>query len=492
MERKDYNKKIIFGLKVKQLRLEKGLTFEEMRQASSLSISYLNEIEKGKKYPKGDKIALLASTLEVSEEELTSDELSGSLAPVGELLNSNFLNDLPLEVFGIEMSKVVEIIANSPVRVRAFISTLVELSRNYALQDENFYFGALRAYQEIHYNYFEEIEQAANDFLERHNLSLNGPMPVSQLRQILEKTYSYEIVDNGLSQYPELQGLRALFIPKKNRLMLGRNLTDIQKGFVYGRELGVACLALGERTYTSPIQEGTSFEAVLNNFKANYFSIALFVNKDRLLADIQRFFGQTAWRGDLFLELAQHYVAPPEFIFHRLTSILPQFFGLRQLFFLRMHHEPAGFMLSRVLHLNRQHHPHRSGLHEHYCRRWVEVGLLKKMAAATDPSREKFMVEIQRSKFMDTDDEYLCIALAGAAHNRPGSHVCVSMGILVNDALRERVKFIDDPSIPFKMVNTTCERCPATDCHERAAPSSIVERKLARQKMQQALKSLLK
>ena len=68
------------------------------------------------------------------------------MAPVGELLQSNFLNVLPLDLFGIELSKVVEIIANAPVRVGAFISTLLELSRNYALKEENMVIYLFRKY----------------------------------------------------------------------------------------------------------------------------------------------------------------------------------------------------------------------------------------------------------------------------------------------------------------------------------------------------------
>ena len=43
--------KIILGLKVRQLRQEKGWNFEELSRQTGISVSYLNEIEKGKKYP---------------------------------------------------------------------------------------------------------------------------------------------------------------------------------------------------------------------------------------------------------------------------------------------------------------------------------------------------------------------------------------------------------------------------------------------------------
>ena len=63
MSVKHPNDKILFGLKVKQLRVKKGLSFAELSQKTGISVSYLNEIEKGKKYPKRDKIRGLADVL---------------------------------------------------------------------------------------------------------------------------------------------------------------------------------------------------------------------------------------------------------------------------------------------------------------------------------------------------------------------------------------------------------------------------------------------
>ena len=50
--------KLIFGLKMKQLRSGKDLSLFKLSKQTGLSKSYLNEIEKGKKYPKTDKIVL--------------------------------------------------------------------------------------------------------------------------------------------------------------------------------------------------------------------------------------------------------------------------------------------------------------------------------------------------------------------------------------------------------------------------------------------------
>ena len=121
------NSKIIFGLKVKQLRTEKKLSAATLAEEAGLSVSYLNEIEKGKKRPRKDKMQQLATALGCSTEELASPVLTGNLSAVGELLHSNFLNELPLDLFGIELNKVVEIVASSPAQVGAFILSLIHI-----------------------------------------------------------------------------------------------------------------------------------------------------------------------------------------------------------------------------------------------------------------------------------------------------------------------------------------------------------------------------
>jgi len=85
------NKKLIFGLKVRQLRQQLGLSFAELSELTGISVSYLNEIEKGKKFPKEKKIKSLADALKTSENDLTSERLSKNLQPIGDLLQSNFL-----------------------------------------------------------------------------------------------------------------------------------------------------------------------------------------------------------------------------------------------------------------------------------------------------------------------------------------------------------------------------------------------------------------
>lgn len=498
MNSKQSNKKIIFGLKVRQLRLEKKMPFVELSDQTGMSVSYLNEIEKGKKYPKEDKIHTLANALGSSFDKLVSSDLTDSLAPVGELLRSNFLNELPLDLFGIELSKVVEIIAGAPIRVGAFISTLVEMARNYSLMEENFYLGAMRSFQELRYNYFEEIEEAVSAFADFHNLPQNGPVKAESLAAILKEHYNYKIVENGLKNYPELKSLPTVFVPKNNKLLLNGELNATEKAFHLGKELGYNVLGLNEHNSSTSLLRVNSFDEVLNHFKAVYFSTALLINRDAFVKDIQAFFNQKSWNGEAFLAIMDKYKASPEMFFQRLTNIIPQFFGLQKLFFMQVCHKPelSLFEIEKELHLNYQHHPHSNGLHEHYCRRWLSLSLLKELSdlqkAGPDSNRDAgTIVGAQRCHYFGTDDDYLCMTLAHSGKPASGQNVSVTIGLLINKELREKVKFVEDPSITLREVNKTCERCAIDNCPERAAPATVIEKRLHQKAIQESLKKIL-
>ena len=486
MKSKTANERIIFGLKVKQLRQELGLSFAELSRQTGVSLSYLNEIEKGKKFPKQDKVANLAAALGTSVAELTDGQLGRNLAPVTQLLQSNFLNELPLELFGIELSKVAEIIASAPVRVGAFISTLLEISRSYALREENFYFAALRSYLELNANYFPELEQAVDEFARKHQLPTVRPVPPRVLAELLTRRYGYEIVPDGLGDYPDLQIFRSVYQPERKRLLLNGNLTPVQRGYQFGKELAFNYLKLTQRENTSNILRSTDFEKVLNHSKATYFSDALHIPLQPFVAAVGEFFRRPRWQPEAFLALLRNFNATPEMLYHRLTNVIPEFFGLGELFFLRFLHEPAtdAFTIDKELHLSRRHHPHENGLFEHYCRRWVSVSLLE------DRENAGLEIDAQISHYYGTEDRYLCISIARRGYPTPDKNVSVTLGLLLNDELRRRVAWASDPAIVERTVNTTCERCPIADCRVRAAEPVIVDKRERYRRVRRALEEL--
>ncbi len=483
------NHRIILGLKVRQLRSELGLSLVELSEQAGISVSYLNEIEKGKKYPREEKTSDLAKALRSSVAELQSSELKRNLAPLGELLRSNFLQEIPLYLFGIDLSKVVEIIAEAPIKVGAFISALVETARLFALREENFYLVAMRAYQEMHNNYLEDIENALDNFVSQHSITTHSRVPTADLKAILEKKYQYVISENGLSEHPELQHLRSVFIQKQKKLLLNAQLSDRQKARQYGKEIAFNYLELADRPTTSSVGQATSFEQVLNNFKANYFAFGLLVSREGAIEALKNIFDSQTWQPEKLQKLLTQYDVSPEILFQRF-NVLPRFFGLEKLFFFRLVRNPASntVVMDKELHLNRRHQPHANRLREHYCERWESFILLKKLNTHT--SHEP-LIGIQRTRYHGTNDEYLCVTIARTEHAPSSLQVSVTVGLLIDEHLKKVIRFWDDAAIPVVEVNVTCERCPIVDCAERAAAPRIIAEKNIQRKAQEALKKLI-
>jgi len=491
------NIKLIFGLKVRQLRLDKKLSLSEVAKKSRISASYLNEIEKGKKYPKADKIVLLSNTLGVSYDWLVSLKLNQSLAPIAELIESDVLRTLPLDIFGLEPSDLLELISNTPAKVSALISTLVEIARNYDMRVENFYQSVLRSYQEMHENYFEEIEKEVQEFRRYFKLSEDTPLALSDLYHILETHYDYDIDDLTLNNYPELRSLRStLIVDSKPKLLLNSELSDAQKRFTLGRELGYLFLKATPRLYTFSWIKINSFEEILNNFKASYFSAALLIPQKGLINDLETLFKQDKWdKGNKdFLNIMYRNQATPEMLIHRLTNIAPKFFGLPHLFFLRFYKNKAinRFDLNKELHLAGLYNPHGTMLNEHYCRRWVSLNIIKNFEnMQAQQSEEEVLCAVQRSQYIDSENEYFCISLAYNIKPTPDTNASLTIGFLMNDEFKQKVKFWNDPSIPIRKVGVSCERCSAVDCQERAAPAKALEEKRKTERMQKHLDKLI-
>lgn len=495
MKVKSPNERIIFGLKVKQLRLQKSLSFADLSKVTGTSISYLNEIEKGKKFPKTDKVNKLAKALGVSTDYLLNDDLDARLSPVKELLQSNFLNELPLDLFGLDLGKIANLIATAPLKVGAFISTLLELSRSYALREENFFFAALRAYLELNNNYFEDIETAVEQFCVKHNLQDQRPFSPELMINLLAEDYHYTVVKGGLDAYQELKNLRSVFLPKQKKLLLNGNLTPMQAVFQMGKEIGFNFLDLKERAFSSSILKGKVFEEVLNHAYATYFSVALHLPIHSFVAEMKTFFEADRWNGEAFLGIMQRYNASPEMFYHRLTNVIPRHFNMPKLFFLRFLHDPEKdqFEIDRELHLSKRHHPHGNALLEHYCRRWASLSLLHDLhRIQKDGLFVNTIVKAQRSRYFGTEDEYLCLTLARPGYPSPNKNVSVTLGLLINDDVRKQIKWLDDPAIQKKEVNKTCERCTIMDCAERATSPSIVEKRQRYRAIKERLKLLNK
>lgn len=146
--------KMVFGFKVKYLRQKAEFSYQQLADLTGLSTSYLHDIEKGRKYPKVDKINNLASALKVDYDFMVSKKASKKLQPVIDFLTSDFLKDFPLEWFGINPQELFELFSKTPDKVNAFINTILKITRNYQMESERIYLAALRSYQDMYDNYF--------------------------------------------------------------------------------------------------------------------------------------------------------------------------------------------------------------------------------------------------------------------------------------------------------------------------------------------------
>ena len=258
--------RLIFGLKLKQIRTEKKLSLFGLAKLTGLSKSYLNEIEKGKKYPKTDKILILSEKLETPYDHLVSLKLDKNLAPIGEILQSKILKEIPLELFGIKENNLIDIIANAPAKVNAFISTIIKIAQNYNLSRESFFLASLRSYQEAHSNYFEEIENDVERFAKSYHLDISKRVLSKDLEEILIEEFGYTIDDQESSKHANLGELRNIFILKSKTLLIDKNISEAQKTFIYAKELAYNFLDLNDRLFTFPWIKFENFDQVLNNF----------------------------------------------------------------------------------------------------------------------------------------------------------------------------------------------------------------------------------
>jgi hypothetical protein len=270
-------------------------------------------------------------------------------------------------------------------------------------------------------------------------------------------------------------------------------LSERQKKFILAREIGYQVLGLKDRAMTSAPERVDSFEQVLNDFKASYFAGALLINRERLLADIKEFFALERWQPKRFREFLDRYEVTPEIIMYRLTEVLPEYLGIK-LHFLRFNHEGGEYRLVKHLNMSQVLIPGGTGLDEHYCRRWLAIRILHDLegegTARKRPAEP--IVGAQLSRFVDSNERYLCVAMARhLALNRLATS-SVSLGFRCDDEFERTVRFAGDPSITRLDIDGTCERCRLTkeECQDRAAPPHLLELQRARGEIERELASL--
>ncbi len=490
----------IFGMKVRQARTEAGLTLTEFAAQCELSPSYVTEIEKGRKHPRADKIMRMAQALGKSYDDLVSIKLAPSLAHLESTLSSSIVRGFPFEEFGFEAGDLVNLMTRQPDRASALLHALLGIGRRYDLKEEDFLLAALRSYQEIHENYFQDVEDAAltftAEFGPKYGFPTEPPVQLADLQRILQEGYGYQIDDKLIGDAPALAMYRSVaFEGKRPSLLINSALYPRQIKFLLARELGYLHLGTQDRSYTSPPDRTGSFQKLLNDFKAAYFGGALLMPRAAMLADLNHFFSQSTWQPQLLLDMLARYEITPEMLMYRFSELIPQFFGIR-LHFLRFHNGRTDYRLIKQLNMNQLLVPSGIGLYEHFCRRWLSVCLLREMAQGQRPEppspADPPLVGVQMSEFLESGDKFLCIGFARPLAMQPDVHSSVVVGFRVDADLKNEVRFTNDPAIPGDIIHETCERCPLTavQCAVRGAEPVKLRQKQAETERRLAMSQL--
>lgn len=481
--------RLIFGLKLRQIRTEKNLSLFGLAKVTGLSKSYLNEIEKGKKYPKRDKILLLAEALDSTYDQMVSLKLDKNLAPIGEILQSRILKEIPLEIFGIKESNLIDIIAEAPLKVNAFISTLFEIAKHYNLTRESFFLAALRSYQEANNNYFDDLELLVEKFAKAYSLDLTKKLNVEDLEEILVDEYGYTINNDELTQHDELVYLRSVFVPKSKTLLISKSTDASQRMFIYAKEIAYNYMEISDRLYTFSWIKFESFDQVLNNFFASYFAGALLIPRKELVKELKLFFEQKSFNPNQFTDLIAKFTDSPETFYQRLTNVLPKDFNFKNLFFLRFNYKPerGDFQLTKELHITNLLEPHANENNEHYCRRWISIKTLKEIPN----SDSNHLFDAQISSYNHTENEYLVLSSATKDPFRNGYYRSIALGIMISSHSQSKMLFLDDASVKRVRVGVTCESCSIMDCIERVAPPKKLERKQRFESIDAVVQSLI-
>jgi transcriptional regulator with XRE-family HTH domain len=467
----------MFGLKLARLRSEKGFSLKELSKKVGLSASYLNEIEKGKKHPKPEKIQALAEVLGVTYDSLVSQKLDKSQRHVERLLKSPALQKVPFHLFGLSLEGIVGLIPQARNEGRALVSALVELAENYDLRIESFFHIALRCYQEMHQNYFPEIEEEVAKYKRRKGWGARDQLGLEAVAEALSQDFGISYDESRLSQTIYLRELRSALLEEDGKEILAINAaySEVQKTFLVLREIGYHVLELKDRGRCSPDIEDQSFERIKNSFLVSYFASAVLIDGESIAADITEFFQRKVWSPDAFMGLMGQYVATEEMFFYRLSEILPHYLGLNELHFLRfdmnLHTGQVG--LIKQLNMSSVVVPRGLALQESFCGRWMSIKVLQRLAADLASGVQ---IGSQHSRSIRGEQEFFCIALARPLTLSEGHLSSVTVGVKYDHALTKTIRFTDSPAVEKEIIGGTCERCPiaAEECDLRAAPPHVL------------------
>lgn len=464
--------KLILGIKLKQYRINAGYSLKKLSEESKISHSYLNEIEKGKKFPKPDKLMAIANALNIDYDDLVSTGFDPELEPIEKYFKSNFFKSFPFEFFEIDPSQLVQSILGSPLKLSTLFNTLNKLSGNYNIDFHKLYNDILTSYIEIHHNYFEEIEELAQD--------LEIEKTEASLKRYLRKEYNAETELFNPDWNPSLNNIKTVY--KSNKLLINRNLNYNQRLFYLAKEIAYKHLKFKNRFLTSPNIKSNDLESYLNDYLASYFAAAFLIPQNEITDRLKTIFSNSTFSAAEFYKIADHFKVNIETLFYRLITVLYKSFGLKDLYFLKFEstNDAREARILKEIKIN-SHRPYGVNYLENHCRRWQALSIFN------DKLLERH-IKTQIADFVDESDKYFEISTIQKQFNEKTETLTLCIGI--NKDSSHQIQFLNNKNNKRVLVGHTCETCPIFDCKERVAAPTTLSKQRNILEIEKAVRSL--
>lgn len=484
---------ILRALKVSQLREHRGLSIRELGRRANISSSHLSDIEQGlRPLDNLSMIEALEDALHVENDYISSRKLDESA-----LMLINFINFTILNKVEISPGEVIQFFKCAPGLMDAIKNVWKDLAASYGLGmgESSLNRALLRSYQESRHNDFEEIEDSAKKFMDEFTLKENGNdqrFNKNKMERVLKYDFHIDIKYDDFREFETLAYKRAIKIDdNKPLLIINKNLFPNQQAFEIGRELGFNYLGLKERDIASPETQTRSFAQLWNETQASYFSGALLINRDALKNQLSILFKKKKFEKDRLFSIMKDFSITPEMLLHRMTNLLFNEFGLQKFHFIRFNARKSDDQWKYDLtkkYLNISSLPlFEESLKEHYCRR---LGAIKSLKWFTDHEATigegGTYLHVHRSQPIsdkEPTDEHICISMAKRRSLRKDVISSVTLGILIDEQAKEKIKFLDDNNIKIERIGSTCERCLATEAEcdntiRAAEPHIAIQKRL--------------
>ncbi|MGH8019221.1 MAG: helix-turn-helix domain-containing protein [Opitutaceae bacterium] len=443
---REQNLRFILGLKLHNLRQERGLSLVQLSNGCGLSISYLNEIEKGKKYPKTDKLLALAEALGVTYNELVSADPGEKLRPIAALLSTRMMDDLPLAHYGISPPVLMEIMAAGPDRLGAMLAFFAKLASRFSFSVDDLLRAAVRDDLEANNYHLPELEDRAVSLAAEIGWQAGQAPILSQLRFSLQHDSGWEIDEQKLDEFPDLAGVEAVPMasPQQRRLFLNPALPDGRKAFLIARE--IAATALGHyhkiRKRASATEKG--FRQLQAAAQASYLGGALLMPRQKFVEDLRKLFEETSWKDEHLLDLVARYGGDAEVVLHRIIQLLPDL-GISSRYLTRTETSGNGSQpgANREIRLGSLPEIDGAELAPHKTRATAATRLLAE--ALDHPASARATAAIEGDS--KSGGRFLVLAVAQPRALHPKEVSVSSLGILLDEASRNTIKFAGDPAL---------------------------------------------